>query len=92
MPASSICDDLSNGGVLVGVSVSGSVLFWCFYYEKTWREADQLCVIYLIWRVQSKEHVQLSVYFVFCAHSAFSRVHPDWNFYDVDLRVICLRI
>ena len=34
MPASSICDDLSNGGVLVGVSVSGSVLFWCFYYMR----------------------------------------------------------
>ena len=91
MPASSICDDLSNGGVLVGVSVSGSVLFWCFYYEKTWREADQLCVIYLIWRVQSKDHVVCLLYVVPTQHFRGSE-HPDWNFYDVDLRVICLRI
>merc|ERR1712194_863829 len=49
-PTSSICGDLSNVVVVFWYRcecVSECVLFWCFYYEKAWRGAEQLLCVFL---------------------------------------------
>ena len=63
MPTSSICGDLSNVVVVFWYRcecVSESVLFWCFYYEKAWRGAEQLLCIFLFDLIQTSREMMCS--------------------------------